>query len=58
MRPYGWFFKSTKRAARTPRTDEAWKIPAATVPKFAAGAKFKAVVDSKAAQIKAAKAAK
>jgi len=41
-------FKSTKRAARTgknPRTGEAVNIPAATVPKFVAGAKFKAVVD-------------
>lgn len=54
-------FKSTKRAARTgknPRTGEALKIAAATLPKFVAGAKFKAVVDPKAAQRKAAKAAK
>jgi DNA-binding protein HU-beta len=54
-------FKSTKRAARTgknPSTGEALKIPAATVPKFVAGAKFKAVVDPKAAQRKAEKAAK
>lgn len=54
-------FKSTKRSARTgknPRTGEAVKIPATTVPKFVAGAKFKAVVDPKAAQRKAAKAAK
>lgn len=54
-------FKSTKRAARTgknPSTGEALKIPATTVPKFVAGAKFKAVVDPKAAQRKAAKAAK
>jgi DNA-binding protein HU-beta len=55
-------FKSTKRAARTgknPRTGVAVKIPAATVPKFVAGAKFKGVVDPKVAQRKAAaKAAK
>ena len=54
-------FKATKRSARTgknPRTGEAVKIPATTVPKFVAGAKFKAVVDPKAAQRKAAKADK
>ena len=54
-------FKSAKRAARTgknPATGAALKIPASTVPKFVAGAKFKAVVDPKAAQRKAAKAAK
>ena len=53
-------FKSTKRAARTgknPRTGEKLKIAAATVPKFTAGAKFKAVVDPKAAARKVAKAA-
>ena len=53
-------FKSAKRAARTgknPRTGEKLKIAAATVPKFSAGAKFKAVVDPKAAARKAAKAA-
>lgn len=52
-------FKSSKRAARTgknPRTGEAVKIAAATVPKFVAGAKFKALVDPRAAQRKAAKA--
>ena len=41
-------FKSVKRAARTgknPATGAALKIPATTVPKFVAGAKFKAVVD-------------
>lgn len=54
-------FKSTKRAARTgknPATGAALKIAATTVPKFVAGAKFKAAVDPKAAQRKAAKAAK
>ena len=55
-------FKSTKRAARTgknPSTGAALKIPASTVPKFVAGAKFKAVVDPKTAKRKAAgKAAK
>lgn len=43
-------FKSTKRAARTgknPSTGAALKIPATTVPKFVAGAKFKAVVHRK-----------
>ena len=43
-------FKSAKRAARTgknPSTGAALKIPASTVPKFVAGAKFKAVVDPK-----------
>ena len=43
-------FKSAKRAAL--------KIPASTVPKFVAGAKFKAVVDPKAAKRKAEKAGK
>ena len=53
-------FKSVKRAARTgknPSTGAALKIPAGTVPKFTAGAKFKAAVDPKAAARKAAKAA-
>lgn len=43
-------FKSAKRAARTgknPRTGEAVKIAAATVPKFTAGAAFKAAVNKK-----------
>lgn len=54
-------FKSTKRAARTgknPATGAALKIPASTVPKFVAGARFKAVVDPKAAKRKAEKAGK
>ncbi|MCU4118970.1 HU family DNA-binding protein [Variovorax sp. N23] len=52
-------FKSAKRAARAgknPATGAAIKIPASTVPKFVAGAKFKAVVDPKAAKRKAEKA--
>ncbi|MFN9470818.1 HU family DNA-binding protein [Acidovorax sp.] len=52
-------FKSSKRAARSgknPATGEAIKIPATTVPKFVPGANFKAAVDPKAAQRKAAKA--
>ncbi|OZI62776.1 MULTISPECIES: HU family DNA-binding protein [Bordetella] len=51
-------FKSTKRAARTgknPATGAALKIPASTVPKFVAGARFKAAVDPKAAKRKAGK---
>ncbi|WP_310642880.1 HU family DNA-binding protein [Limnohabitans sp.] len=43
-------FKAVKRAARTgknPRTGEALKIAAATVPKFSAGATFKAAVSKK-----------
>ncbi len=43
-------FKATKRAARlgkNPRTGEPVKIAAATVPKFVAGAAFKAAVDKK-----------
>jgi len=43
-------FKAVKRAARTgknPRTGEKLKIPAATVPKFSAGAGFKAAVNKK-----------
>lgn len=54
-------FKSAKRAARTgknPSTGTALKIPASTVPKFVAGAKFKAEVDPKAAKRKADKAGK
>ena len=54
-------FKAAKRAARTgknPSTGAALKIPATTVPKFVAGAKFKAVVDPKAAKRKADKASK
>ncbi|WP_199135372.1 HU family DNA-binding protein [Delftia sp. ASV31] len=54
-------FKSAKRAARTgknPATGASLKIPAATVPKFVAGAKFKAVVDPEAAKRKAEKAGK
>jgi DNA-binding protein HU-beta len=53
-------FKSVKRAARVgknPKTGEALKIAAATVPKFTAGSKFKAVVDPKSAVRKAANAA-
>jgi DNA-binding protein HU-beta len=53
-------FKSAKRAARSgknPRTGEKLKIAATTLPKFTPGAKFKAVVDPKAAARKAAKAA-
>lgn len=54
-------FKPVKRAARTgknPATGAVLKIPATTVPRFVAGAKFKAAVDPKAAQRKAAKATK
>ena len=43
-------FKASKRAARTgknPRTGEKLKIAAATVPKFSAGASFKAAVNKK-----------
>ena len=43
-------FKATTRAARTgknPKTGAAIEIPAATVPKFAAGAAFKAAVADK-----------
>jgi DNA-binding protein HU-beta len=45
-------FKSSKRAARTgknPKTGEALKIAATTVPKFSAGAGFKAAVAGKKA---------
>jgi DNA-binding protein HU-beta len=43
-------FKAAKRAARAgknPRTGEKLKIAAATVPKFTAGAAFKAAVNKK-----------
>jgi nucleoid DNA-binding protein len=43
-------FKASKRAARmgkNPRTGAAIKIAAATVPKFSAGAAFKAAVNKK-----------
>jgi len=49
-------FKATKRAARNgrnPSTGAALKIAAVTLPKFTAGAKFKAAVDPKAAARKA-----
>jgi DNA-binding protein HU-beta len=49
---FGTFY-STKRAARTgknPRTGEKIKIAAATVPKFSAGAAFKASVNKKKAK--------
>ena len=45
-------FKSAKRAARTgknPKTGATIKIPATTVPKFSAGAGFKAAVAGKKA---------
>lgn len=45
-------FKSSKRAARTgknPKTGEPLKIAATTVPKFTAGATFKATVAGKKA---------
>jgi DNA-binding protein HU-beta len=45
-------FKSAKRAARTgknPKTGATLKIPATTVPKFSAGAGFKAAVAGKKA---------
>lgn len=48
-------FKSAKRAARTgrnPQTGAALKIAAATVPKFTAGATFKAAVSGKKAAAK------
>ena len=50
-------FKSAKRAARTgrnPATGAALKIAASTVPKFSAGATFKAAVAGKKAGAKAA----
>lgn len=43
-------FKSAKRAARTgknPKTGASIKIPAATVPRFSAGAGFKSAVAGK-----------
>ncbi|HEY1092303.1 MAG TPA: HU family DNA-binding protein [Burkholderiaceae bacterium] len=52
-------FKQHARAARTgvnPSTGEKIKIAAAKLPKFSAGATFKAAVDPKAAARKAAKA--
>jgi len=48
-------FKSAKRAARTgknPKTGEPLKIAATTVPKFTAGAGFKAAVAGKKAKKK------
>ncbi len=48
-------FKSSKRAARTgknPKTGEAIKIAATTVPRFTAGAGFKAAVAGKKAKKK------
>ncbi|GAB1392642.1 HU family DNA-binding protein [Rhodocyclaceae bacterium] len=48
-------FKSAKRAARTgknPKTGEPLKIAATTVPKFSAGAGFKAAVAGKKAAAK------
>lgn len=51
-------FKQVKRAARTgfnPSQGTKIKIPAGKVPKFVAGAGFKAAVDPKAAKRKAAK---
>lgn len=48
-------FKSAKRAARTgknPKTGEALKIAATTVPKFSAGAGFKTAVAGKKAKKK------
>lgn len=53
-------FKQTSRAARTgrnPATGDTIKIAAAKLPKFSAGAAFKAAVDPKAAARKAEKAA-
>ena len=54
-------FKSAKRAARVgrnPKTGQDLKIAAATVPKFTAGATFKAVVNPKAVARKAKAAGK
>jgi len=55
-------FKKVERAARkgfNPRDGKAIKIAASVIPKFTAGAKFKALVDPKSAKRKAAaKAAK
>lgn len=53
-------FKAVARAARkgrNPLTGEDVKIPATKVPKFVAGAAFKAAIDPKAAARKAEKAA-
>ena len=53
-------FKTVARAARkgrNPLTGEDVKIPATKVPKFVAGAAFKAAIDPKAAARKAEKAA-
>lgn len=53
-------FKQVSRAARTgfnPQAGEKIKIAAQKVPKFVAGAAFKAAVDPKAAKRKAEKAA-
>ncbi len=53
-------FKQSSRAARTgrnPQTGDKVKIPAAKLPKFAAGSAFKAAVDAKFAKRKAEKAA-
>lgn len=53
-------FKQAARAARTgqnPKTGEKIKIAAQKIPKFVAGAAFKAAVDPKAAKRKAEKAA-
>ena len=50
-------FKAAKRAARTgrnPQTGAAIKIAASTMPKFSAGATFKAAVAGKKAGAKAA----
>ena len=50
-------FKPAKRAARTgknPKTGEVLKIAATTVPKFSAGATFKAAVSGKKAVAKTA----
>jgi nucleoid DNA-binding protein len=50
-------FKASKRAARVgknPKTGEALKIAATTVPKFSAGATFKAAVSGKKAAAKPA----
>ena len=54
-------FKTTARAARdgkNPRTGEKIKIAAATVPRFSAGASFKAAVNAPKPKVKAAKAEK
>jgi nucleoid DNA-binding protein len=54
-------FKAVKREARAgknPSTGDKIKIPATTLPKFVAGAKFKDAVDPKAAKRRAEKAKK